>query len=105
MLHRFAYIILILISVCYIGSPPALMAQSKGEGQRLFNEGRQLCMKDKSKEGQQKALQKYLEALTAIRKEGDVKLEAVALNNMGYIYSGNKATIQMRSGALKNHWR
>lgn len=56
MFQRPAYVLLIVISVCYVGSPAVLMAQSKGEGQRLFNEAHQLEQKDKSKEGQQRAI-------------------------------------------------
>ncbi len=88
MFRRVMYLLLMMILLCFAGSVTTVTAQSKSEGQRLFNEARQLEQKDKSKEGRQMSLQKYEEALTAIRKDEDVKLEAVALNNVGYIYSG-----------------
>jgi tetratricopeptide (TPR) repeat protein len=85
MFKRIVLIPVIVGTLCVLVSPP-LVAQTKSDADKLFQEGLQLFEKARSNEDMQKAAQKCEEALGIFRTLGSRKAEGNALMTLGDIY-------------------
>jgi tetratricopeptide (TPR) repeat protein len=85
MFKQIVLIPVIIATLCLVLSS-SLKAQSREDGDRLFDEALQLQEKARSNEDLKKAVEKYEEALNMFRKIGDTKAEGRTLGNLGNSY-------------------
>lgn len=83
--------IILILAIIITANPvffsSLLMAQSKSEGRRLFQEAVQLQKKAQSTDDMKRAVGKYEKALGIFEKVGELKGQLSAFNNLGIAYS------------------
>ncbi len=85
MFKRFMLIVAIVAGIC-LGLSYPLMAQSKDQGIRLFEEAKALQEKARSNSDVQRAVQKYQQALAIFERAGFKQGIGVTANNLGVLF-------------------